>query len=585
VIDYSNATAPTAAEVAAMEAGDDGNPVQARAWPVLAPAALQGGAGEIVTLVEPTTEADPAAVLASLLAAVGVLCNEGPRLEVANNVHRALVWPLIVGRTSSGAKGTSWDVVRRVVNEVDPLLSARITTGLSSGEGLIEAVRDPVGEPDDKDFDEGVSDKRLIVVEPEFAAVLARMGRQGNTLGTVLRTAWDGSPLQLLNRKNSKLTAKAHHIAVIGHVTPGELVAKLDDSDLSGGTMNRYLLILSKRSKLLPDGGNIPEQGLRRAAGIIRTAVATAGAHSSIYERTPAAETLWRSRYPELTADRGEGRDGQATARAVPQVLRLALAYALLDAQTEIDAPHLEAALALWAYAEASARYVFGQPGHAQESGEQRKLLDFITTAGDSGVSRSDIYRDCFGKHTTADAITALLKALIESGDVDQTTDDTTGGRPRTTYRPRTKCKKRTKPLTGADEPETPRAVSAHKGALSPAAGGDNALSAQAMRTKYASKPPGQTDNALSTHNAQAENSTKPPGPVVNVCPECGERVPPGMARHPECFRAKEAQRLIDAAAPTRACRGCGDPVTGNTAMHVHCAAESARRKTAGTAA
>jgi len=543
VIDYSNATAPTDAEVAAMQADDDGTPVAARAWPVLAPAALQGGAGEIVGLVEPTTEADPAAVLASLLAAVGVLCNEGPHLEVANNVHRALIWPLIVGRTSSGAKGTSWDVVRRVLNEVDPLLSARITTGLSSGEGLIEAVRDPVGEPDEKDFDEGVSDKRLIVVEPEFAAVLARMGRQGNTLGAVLRTAWDGSPLQLLNRKNSKLTAKAHHIAVVGHVTPGELVAKLDDSDLSGGTINRYLLILSKRSKLLPDGGNIPEHGLRRAAGIIRTAVATATAHSVIYQRTPAAEALWRRRYADLTADRGEGRDGQATARAVPQVLRLALAYALLDARTEIDEAHLEAALALWSYAEASARYVFGQPGQAQESSEQTKLLDFIASAGDTGVSRSDIYRDCFQKHATADAIAALLKSLIESGDVDQTTDDTTGGRPRTTYRPRTKRTKRTNPLTGANDAETSCAVSAHKGVLSPAGGGDSALSAQAMRTKSASKSAGQRDNALSTHNAQAETSTKTPDPVVNLCPECGERVPPGMVRHPACFRAKEAQR------------------------------------------
>ena len=50
---------------------------------------------------------------------------------------------------------------------------------------------------------------------------------------------------------------------------------------------------------------------------------------------------------------------------------------------------------------------------------------------------------------------------------------------------------------------------------------------------------------------------------IINLCPECGERVPPGMIRHPECFRAKEAQRLIDAAGP----------------------AESARRKSEGAAA
>lgn len=72
---------------------------------------------------------------------------------------------------------------------------------------------------------------------------------------------------------------------------------------------------------------------------------------------------------------------------------------------------------------------------------------------------------------------------------------------------------------------------------------------------------------------------------VIRLCPECYEPLPAGKVRHPECFRRMEAQRLIDAAAPSRPCPECGDPVTGNTVMHVHCAAESARRKAAGAAA
>jgi len=88
-------------------------------------------------------------------------------------------------------------------------------------------------------------------------------------------------------------------------------------------------------------------------------------------------------------------------------------------------------------------------------------------------------------------------------------------------------------------------------------------------------------------HHWQDSTPTAPSAPpvVVNLCPECGERVPPGKVRHPECFRAREAQRLVDAAPPSRPCPECGDPVTGRTAMHVHCAAKSARRKTAGAAA
>ena len=51
--------------------------------------------------------------------------------------------------------------------------------GLSSGEGLINEVRDEVKKWNGKEgtwevVDPGVSDKRLMVYEPEFAGALAR---------------------------------------------------------------------------------------------------------------------------------------------------------------------------------------------------------------------------------------------------------------------------------------------------------------------------------------------------------------------------------------------------------------------------
>ena len=51
---------------------------------------------------------------------------------------------------------------------------------------------------------------------------------------------------------------------------------------------------------------------------------------------------------------------GAILGRAEAQVLRLALIYALLDGSAFIDEPHMLAALACWDYAEASARFVFG---------------------------------------------------------------------------------------------------------------------------------------------------------------------------------------------------------------------------------
>ena len=47
-------------------------------------------------------------------------------------------------------------------------------------------------------------------------------------------------------------------------------------------------------------------------------------------------------------------------ARSEAQVIRLSLIYALLDSQDVITFPHLDAALAVWAYCEAWALRIFG---------------------------------------------------------------------------------------------------------------------------------------------------------------------------------------------------------------------------------
>ena len=194
--------------------------IDAPLWPSLDPAALQGNAGRIVRLVANSTEADPAAILADLLATFGVWVGEGPHLYVANSKHPPLVWPLVIGGTTEGAKGTSRTVVRAIFDAVTDD-TFKPASGLSSGEGLIELVRDEHGTPLDKDFREGVSDKRVLVFEPEFAATLARMARQGNTLGPVLRSAWDQEPLGMLNRSQAAMKARTHHIGIVAHITPG----------------------------------------------------------------------------------------------------------------------------------------------------------------------------------------------------------------------------------------------------------------------------------------------------------------------------------------------------------------------------
>ena len=48
------------------------------------------------------------------------------------------------------------------------------------------------------------------------------MQRQGNTLSTILRSAYDGKDLDPLT-KNSKISASSPHICIVGHITEQEL--------------------------------------------------------------------------------------------------------------------------------------------------------------------------------------------------------------------------------------------------------------------------------------------------------------------------------------------------------------------------
>src|SRR3954452_6401857 len=158
------------------------------------PAAFHGLAGQIVASIAPHTEADPVAILAQLLVAFGAAVGRGAYFSVEATRHHPNEFLVLVGDTAKARKGSSWDHVARLLATADPSLAARTLTGLSSGEGLIWAVRDPT------DNDPGVTDRRLLVVEPEFASVLKSASREISTLSPTLRAAWDGRPLAILTR-------------------------------------------------------------------------------------------------------------------------------------------------------------------------------------------------------------------------------------------------------------------------------------------------------------------------------------------------------------------------------------------------
>ena len=324
------------------------------AWPSIDERAFHGPAGEFVRATQPHSEAHVMALLAQFLVAFGTACGRGAHYQVEADRHYPNEFCVLVGPTARGRKGSSWGHVRRLLAEADPSFAERcLGSGLSSGEGLIAQVRDPL---DDEDAD-APAEKRRIVIEPEFAQVLKVLPREGNTLSVIVRQAWDGEPLQTIVR-NNPLRATQAHIGIVGHITRDELLRYLTATELANGFANRFLLIGVERSKLLPFGSAIDGQQLAEIRDAVRRALRFASQHRPL-AFDQAARERWIEIYSQLSAGQ-PGLAGAATARAEAHTVRLALIYALLDCSERICSEHLEAALAVWCYSAASARWVFG---------------------------------------------------------------------------------------------------------------------------------------------------------------------------------------------------------------------------------
>jgi hypothetical protein len=372
-------------------------------WPAPpAPVAYHGLAGRIVHTLEPHTEADPVAILSQLLVCFGAAVGRGAFFQVEATRHHPNEFLILVGDSAKARKGSSWDRVWRLLCDADPNIDKRILTGLSSGEGLIWAVRDPTG------ADPGASDRRLLAVEPEFASVLKATAREISTLSPTLRSAWDGRPLQLLTRTAPARASEAH-ISVIGHITATELRHHTKTVELANGFLNRFVLIACRRVRLLPEGG---EPDPLHGTGLDRQLKATLDHARTAGQLRPDehARALWREAYTHL-AQPEPGLAGQICARAEAHTIRLALLYALTDNARQINHDHLQAALALTDYAARSANWAL-QGATGDPLAEQ---IHAALTNNPPGLTRSQI-SDTLQHNQPADQIERALQALALAG-------------------------------------------------------------------------------------------------------------------------------------------------------------------------
>ncbi len=387
------------------------------------PACLYGLIGDVARAGSEGTETNAYAIAANFMAYLSCAIGRGVYLPIGNTWHHARLFCLHIGRSGRGRKGDALALVLRLdqaLHRLNESYAPQIHRGgLSSREGLVALMHD--GYRQGRQEVPAIEDKRLWVVESEFANVLHQGRREGNTLSAALRDCWDGVCLKPATKSN-RLYASHPHVCLSGAISPSELTGLLTARELTNGFANRFLMIWAERSQILPFPKATPQASVDALAHRIMKILEFVGAnrhdHRDRLQMELSAQAQWRYAQlyrGELNEDPGSELVSAMLERRAPMLLRLAMLFALSDLQTRIDVPHIEAAMAWLRYATASVRYIFVSAAEETKMAQVRELADrvlvFLHEHGQA--TRSQISAECFRGKVSKTLIDASLEHLL----------------------------------------------------------------------------------------------------------------------------------------------------------------------------
>jgi hypothetical protein len=410
---------------------------------------------EVVAAILPFSEADAHTLIVTFLVLFGNRVGNGVRYQYAPGAeHHTNENLVVVGTTGEGRKSTGMKNIIGLWSKVEDGFSScpNYCSGLSSGEGLISAVRDPHTAPG-KEADPGVTDKRLFVRLDEFGSLFNAMSRENNNLGQYLRQAFDGDTLQSLI-KSAPQQATNPHISLAGCITPDELKAVMHErknkTRSADGFINRFLWVAAKRSKKKPyleqEELHAMVEAIEEVAGKVKASLVWAREKDRILEWDAAAKGAWTAFYDVCQAPAGtEGLIGRAEAH----VCRLAMVYALLDKSETMQVHHLKAAAEVYRYCRESAiaiflgpkemkNYTAGQFVNSSSSSQfvsssgvdEEKVMKYVQAK--NKAKRTDISKEVFQRNKTKADLDKILSSLLDKELITSLTDTAT--KPPTTW-------------------------------------------------------------------------------------------------------------------------------------------------------
>jgi hypothetical protein len=293
--------------------------------------------------------------------------------------------------------------------------------GLSSGEGFVHAIRDDVFDDNGSVSVHGILDKRLLVIEYEFANIFKQFKRPDNTLSVYLRNNFDYQPIHPLT-KTSKTSCDKPRACITGHITPQELISDLDEKSITNGELNRFFIGFSLPARPVPRPKTFSEELLNMFAQQIKEVLefVVKSDEPLKIEFSESAGDLWDREYISIKTSTKKGKEGYLLARQLYYYRTLAMLFAIIDKQLIITELHLAAAKAMVDWGEESVRYIFNteyqNDQHIIDLEVDDKLLlhiNHLIDQSDKGfTNRSELLR--INRKLPAPKLSDALKRLQE---------------------------------------------------------------------------------------------------------------------------------------------------------------------------
>jgi hypothetical protein len=395
--------------------------------------AFHGVLGRLTLLTQGETEANALFVLLHLLTFTGIAMGRNPHLPLGADLHHLNLGVGILAK-SGWRKGAAKSVAEELFSKVDKhFVDNNILSGLNSGKGFLVNIRDSKvikGKNGNDVVDPGVSDKRRVFLEPEFAAVLKQGHADTNPLLCYVRQALDG------DRKISSLSKEPESatdalVSIIGHCNPADLKL-LSTTDKANGTGGRFMWHFGARSKRVEGGGNFFELldsgALSGHLNTLKSAIEF-GEKQGKMKWGRGALDHWKKTYCKLDDERPGGPIGDLFVRYPTFILRPAMIFALTDQTNEIGVDHLVASEAIWKHQADSLLYLFPTDVHPTSD----KILKALRKAPMCSLTRNQLAEKAFRKSPPPDFEDTLKELLVERRIFGR--KDTSGkGRPAAVY-------------------------------------------------------------------------------------------------------------------------------------------------------